>query len=347
MPNVSGESTRTLPARVRARRFRRRAALEPKNIASPLRPINPGSTLAQQDAKRPILSNARPPSSREDGAQVVDQARLLFHHTHGDGPALLAIHGGLGFDHTYLRPGLDPLGDQCALVFADLRGNGRSPRPGTAKEWSALGPDVWCADMDRLRAHLGHERWMVFGHSVGGTIAMEYALRYPRRVAGLILCGGFAVFDFAAHVGSHLASLDDAAAQATFTRLFTREVADDDALKQGFGTVFHHYFHDATVAGVMKSAFDSIVFSAAAFNASGGYQASVDLRSRLAEIGCPCLVLCGGEDWIAPVLEAGGQLTRGIPNSTLAVVPSAGHMPFLERPEETLTAIRAWIASIE
>ena len=47
----------------------------------------------------------------------------------GQGTPCLVMHGGLGFDHTYLHPWLDPLGDIFDLIYYDHRGNGRSGRP--------------------------------------------------------------------------------------------------------------------------------------------------------------------------------------------------------------------------
>lgn len=53
----------------------------------------------------------------------------LHAHVEGTGPTLLVMHGGLGLDHTYLRPWLDPLADDLRVVYYDHRGNGRSERP--------------------------------------------------------------------------------------------------------------------------------------------------------------------------------------------------------------------------
>ena len=57
----------------------------------------------------------------------------LFFDIAGDrsatGPTLVALHGGPGFDHAYLRPGLDPLAAWAQVVHVDLRGQGRSGRP--------------------------------------------------------------------------------------------------------------------------------------------------------------------------------------------------------------------------
>ena len=73
--------------------------------------------------------------------------------------------------------------DRFTLVFYDHRGNGRSDgAPVSSMTWDNL-----TADADALRQALGFERWAVLGHSFGGQVALEYALRYPGRLSHLVL----------------------------------------------------------------------------------------------------------------------------------------------------------------
>ena len=73
--------------------------------------------------------------------------------------------------------------DQFTLVFYDHRCNGRSMGvPVSSMTWENL-----TADADALRERSGFERWAVLGHSFGGHVALEYALRYPDRVSHLVL----------------------------------------------------------------------------------------------------------------------------------------------------------------
>jgi proline iminopeptidase len=91
----------------------------------------------------------------------------LFYLSTGVGIPCLVMHGGLGVDHTYLHPCLDPLGDLLHLVYYDHRGNGRSGRPPIA----TLTLAQLAADADALRAYLGIEQVAVLGHipSVGSS----------------------------------------------------------------------------------------------------------------------------------------------------------------------------------
>ena len=79
---------------------------------------------------------------------------------------------------------LEPLGEQVSLVFYDHRGNGLSARPPI----ETLTMVQFADDAASLATSLESEKVVVFGHSYGGFIAQEFALRHPGRVSALILC---------------------------------------------------------------------------------------------------------------------------------------------------------------
>src|SRR6478672_7454547 len=111
-------------------------------------------------------------------------ASRLFVRDLGSGHPVIVLHGGPDFDHEYLVPELDGLAEQYRLVFYDQRGRGRS--------WSGEGPesvtiDSEVEDLDRVRAWTGSTTVALLGHSWGGLLAMEYAIRHPARVSHLIL----------------------------------------------------------------------------------------------------------------------------------------------------------------
>src|SRR5713101_3608045 len=123
----------------------------------------------------------------------------LYYVTVGEGLPCLVMHGGLGFDHTYLHPWLDPLGDTLHLIYYDHRGNGRSGRP--AKE--TMTHAQFAADAEALALHLGFDRVAVMGHSYGGFIALEFALRHPHRLSHLILLDTAPAFNYAEEIDAN------------------------------------------------------------------------------------------------------------------------------------------------
>ncbi len=102
-------------------------------------------------------------------------------------PALM-LHGGPGSGCTAEhRRSFDPA--RYRAVLLDQRGCGRST-PQASDPATPLAPittDAMIADVERLRAHLGIERWLVLGTSWGATLALAYAERHPERVAALVL----------------------------------------------------------------------------------------------------------------------------------------------------------------
>ncbi|GIX33989.1 MAG: proline iminopeptidase [Lysobacterales bacterium] len=104
-----------------------------------------------------------------------------------EGKPALFLHGGPGGGCNALsRRFHDP--SSYRIVLFDQRGCGRSRPLGELREnttWHLV------ADIERLRVHLGIERWQVFGGSWGSTLALAYAQTHPERVSELILRGIF------------------------------------------------------------------------------------------------------------------------------------------------------------
>ena len=104
-----------------------------------------------------------------------------------DGQPVIVLHGGPGAGCSpYMRRFFNPR-HYRAILF-DQRGAGRS-RPSGALE----GNTTWdlVADIERIRTHLGIERWQVFGGSWGSTLGLLYAQAHPERVSALLLRGVF------------------------------------------------------------------------------------------------------------------------------------------------------------
>ena len=100
----------------------------------------------------------------------------------GHGSPLVLMHGGPSAD-LWTLAAFRRCADQFTLVFYDHRCNGRSEgAPVSSMTWENL-----TADADALREKLGFARWAVLGHSFGGHVALEYALRYPDRLSHLVL----------------------------------------------------------------------------------------------------------------------------------------------------------------
>ncbi|MCB1273010.1 MAG: prolyl aminopeptidase, partial [Leucobacter sp.] len=109
-----------------------------------------------------------------------------------EGKPAVFLHGGPGGgctpDH---RRYFDP--QKYRIVLFDQRGCGRSTPHASAPDADLGANTTWhlVADIERLREHLGIERWLVFGGSWGSTLALAYAETHPERVTELVLRGIF------------------------------------------------------------------------------------------------------------------------------------------------------------
>lgn len=118
-----------------------------------------------------------------EGFIPAENARLYYRET-GQGKPVIVLHGGPDFDHSYLLPEMDRLADSFHLIYYDQRGRGKSAgnvQPGDVTMWSEV------EDLERARGYFGLDSVTLLGHSWGALLAMEYALRHPRQVSGMIL----------------------------------------------------------------------------------------------------------------------------------------------------------------
>jgi len=111
---------------------------------------------------------------------------ITFHaEAFGDpaSPVVIVVHGGPGADYRYLL-NLQELSDEYYVVFYDQRGTGLSPRV----ERSELTLDSSIDDLDRIVEHYGDGQPVnLVGHSWGGTLVTAYVARYPNKVAHLVV----------------------------------------------------------------------------------------------------------------------------------------------------------------
>ena len=125
----------------------------------------------------------------DTGYLGVGDGHELYYEQSGnpDGKAALFVHGGPGGGgDVNARRFFDP--KRYRIVVFDQRGSGRS-RPHASLEANTTWHLV--ADMERLRRHLGLDRWLVFGGSWGSTLALAYAQTHPNAVSELVLRGIF------------------------------------------------------------------------------------------------------------------------------------------------------------
>jgi proline iminopeptidase len=252
------------------------------------------------------------------------------------GPFVVAIPGGPGFDHGQLRPGLDPLADGARVLYVDPRNTGGSPHA-PIETWTL---EQTADDVAETCAAAGVGRAVVFGHSAGGFAALVLALRHPGLVAGLILCNTSPVFGAVPDDDPPPSLLERAGpeAAAVAQRVFSGDGSPETGM--AFVQQVAPFYSGPTHMDVPP-----LLFGLSGYNPEvgrhffGALAQRYDVRPRLGEIAVPALVVCGGWDWvIAPV--KGRILAAGLPDAELLELPSAGHFSYAEEPEAFLAAAR-------
>ncbi|WP_447001746.1 prolyl aminopeptidase [Saccharothrix isguenensis] len=126
----------------------------------------------------------------EHGMLDVGDGNLVYWEACGnpDGKPVVCLHGGPGTGCSPTMPRqFDPRAYR--IVLFDQRGSGRS-RPHASEYSTDLSVNTTAhlvADVERLREHLGIDRWMVFGGSWGSTLGLHYAELFPHRVTEIVL----------------------------------------------------------------------------------------------------------------------------------------------------------------
>ncbi len=261
----------------------------------------------------------------------------------GDGPPVFAMHGGMGFDLTTLRPWLDPLREYVSLVYVDARGCGRSARP---NDWSTLTLKQWVDDVDALRRALGHDRVTLLGHSGGSIIGYEYACAYPTHVVGLVLVGAFAAFNFVDTLMAMVGARVDAGQLAAVQTAFAGPMASDQAYGATFREILPAYLHRYEPA-LGEALLGKVRWSSGALNQSVfGFLPTHDATLRLGAIDAPTLVVAGDDDPFMPLAEAYEPLCAAIPGAKGVVVEACGHFPFAENQAGFLAAVEPWLEEL-
>ena len=265
----------------------------------------------------------------------------LFVEVIGHGPPLLLMHGGPGGDHWTMLP-FRRLAGEFTLVFYDHRCNGRS----TGAPAESMTFDNLTADADALRERLGFERWAVLGHSFGGHVALEYALRYPDRLSHLIMLNSGADSRwFRENAAKLVAERGYGPRKAELVRRwFHGDFAPQDMFRilLRLGPIYNPHMDLFATARMMfverrsKLAPDALIFAGRTLH--DGWS----VVDRLGEIKTPTLVIAGRDDFVYPP-ECQQELVAGIPNARLLFIERAGHNPHEERTAEVMAAVRTFI----
>ncbi len=232
---------------------------------------------------------------------------------------LLCVHGAGSNGNTWWRQ-LGACGDTHSPLAFDFPGHGRSGGTESLKSIETY-RDFLAAFMDALRLRPA----VLVGRSMGGAIAMVYALAHPGRVRGLVLVATAARFELPQAMLDTWKNVMNGRAQQPFT-------TEAFSPKTDFAVMREMWMEQVKTDPRVRY-FDFVACN------------QFDIRARLDEIKVPTLIVAGRDDTITPPRQS-EALHAGIKDSKLVVVEDAGHMLPNEKPEEFNSALRGFLATL-
>jgi len=244
-------------------------------------------------------------------------------HSAGEGTPVLLLHC-LGVDRHFWDFAAG-LASEFRFLSFDLPGHGQTPVPSAAYTIEDLA-DL-CAETLR---HEGVSRAHVAGISLGGLIAQRLAAAYPAMVDRLVL------IDTTPRYTDELRSMWAVRAKG----------AREDGVSSLIEGLLPIWFTPEAIVGnvaAVRYVRDTLVrCSGEGYALACEALAAADLRDDAKRIGAPTLVVCGEED-IPSFLDAARWLAANIPGAKSAWLARARHASVLERPQEALTLLRAFL----
>ena len=256
------------------------------------------------------------------------QAPRLHVDVDGDGPAIVLAHG-LGGSARNFGPQMRALKDRYRVIRYDARGHGRSDAP---HEDSAYTPATFVGDMGRVMDDAGVTTAVVGGLSMGAGTALRFALAHPTRVRGVVLC-------------AFPAGADDpegfAAKAIRFAETIERDglEAAGDVYVWGPSTRLDRNAVQFVQQGFLEHPPHGLALSLRGVIAKQPPVAA--MRGELATLRAPVLIVVGSED--GPSRRACDALADALPQARLVVVPGAGHVVNLQKPDEVSAAMHEFV----
>ncbi|MFI5804700.1 alpha/beta fold hydrolase [Streptomyces sp. NPDC051561] len=268
-----------------------------------------------------------------------DGTRLAYHSV-GEGEPLICLPGGAMSASAYLGD-LGGLDGHRQLVLLDLRGTGDSETPADPATYHC-GQQV--ADVEALREHLGLDRIDLLAHSAGGNLALRYAAAHPQRVRRLAL-----ITPTAWEAGVPVTA-DDRLAAARLRNgesWFEEAYAAYEAALAGrpaaasYDAFSYGRWDEAAQAHAAASPGRINAVAAARYIDPERIDATA-VRTRLAALDAPVLVLAGGLDGVPDPSKA-AEIAGLFPHGEVAVQPGGGHFPWLDDPGGFVRTVAAFL----
>lgn len=263
----------------------------------------------------------------------------IYYERYGKGDPILVLHGGPGLDQSYLKPQLLQLAKGHEVIFYDQRGSGKSLD--TVIDRSVINFVQFTDDVEAVRKALKLDKIILFGHSWGGVLAMNYAIKYPQHISRMILADStpadFAgIMAAAAEVDKRITPIKDQIEPLNnYDELKKLSSEQINALYRKAFSVYMNNPHDVK----------NLSLNMSVESALSGFEVQelikqdmfINLIPQLQQLNIATTVIIGEQD-IVPMWTA-EAIVNAIPNAKLVKIAECGHFPYIEKPEEFFAAL--------
>jgi proline iminopeptidase len=282
---------------------------------------------------------------------------MIYYMSTGRGQPLMILHGGPGASHDYFLPYLLPLMRHHRVIFIDERGSGQSQK---LENVSGYTIENMVEDVEAVRQALGLGKISLLGHSYGGALAQAYALKYQRNLSHLILASTWSstvalnqVFvrmkqNMTPELRNHIDKLE---AEGLFghgkeyeKNRYTNEYMVA-AWGEGYFPYIYHNRPDPNYDPIDqgKTSWDlyrEMWGEHGEFVIDGNLK-TVEYTGQLSSIKVPTLIIVGDHDECDPSLSK--TMHSKIAGSKLVILPSSGHMTFVDQPRMFLETVDGFL----
>jgi len=254
------------------------------------------------------------------------------------GPPLILLHGAYASVHAW-EPWVDKLGDKFRLISFDLPGYGLTG----ATPCGDYSRANMSRTLDQIMRLMKLERAVIVGHSMGGGVALQYALDHPEKIRGLILIASSGMRRTSDEEVPSTFGLADISWLQPILRYVTPRFIIESALRDSVADP------DNFVTDEQVTRYWELIRMTDSREAILQQQNSRDtvapLESRLGEITIPTLLIWGAQDKLVP-LALGTRMNSAIFNSRLIAYSDIGHLPMEEAPARTAAEARAFVEAL-
>jgi pimeloyl-ACP methyl ester carboxylesterase len=252
---------------------------------------------------------------------VLDDGRSLFYREEGSGdPPVLLVHGWC-CDHTYMAPQRAHLSRAHRVIALDLSGHGRSD---LAPSYSI---PAFADEVAHLARRLGVERPLIVGHSMGGSVALELAVRHPDLPVAIAILDSTIIPPAARR--AHMQALVSELAGPGYREAMRLTLED------GFFSPWDDPARKAQIVAAMTSAPQSVI--------AGAWRGVLEWNGQAAMAACtvPALYVAASE----PRTDL-AEMRRVCPRLITAQVAGAGHFVQLEAPDQVNAMLDRFFAIV-